>query len=340
MRIALTSDPEIPVPPRYYGGIERIVDMLARELVARGHEVTLFAHPESRSAGTLVAWPGRSSGSTIDTARNALTLAKAVADARFDVVHSFSRVAYLAPILHSRTPKLMTYQREINPRSIRLGHAMSGGSLAFSAISRWMMRDVEKTGRWFMIPNGVSLDAYDFKPLVAPDAPFLFLGRIEKVKGPHLAIEIARRAGRRLILAGNVPPEHQAWFDTRIGPHVDGEHVAFVGPVNDEQKNELLGKTAALLMPILWEEPFGIVMAEAMACGVPVLGLRRGAVAEVVEDGLTGFVGESVEDLAAAAGRLEDIDRAECRRRVERLYSAGPVVDGYVEAYRQLIESR
>lgn len=340
MRIALTADPELPVPPQFYGGIERIVDMLACELSARGHEVTLFAHPESRSAGTLVAWPGGSSSSRFDTARNALTLATRVGNARFDVVHSFSRVAYLAPILRSRTPKLMTYQREINPRSIRLGHAISGGSLAFSAISRWMMRDLDKTGRWFMIPNGVSLAAYDFQPLVASDAPFIFLGRLEEIKGPHLAIEIARRAGRKLILAGNVPPEHQSWFDAEVAPQVDGVHVAFVGPVNDSQKNELLGKAAALLMPILWEEPFGIVMAEAMACGVPVLGLRRGAVPEVVEDGVTGFIGESVDDLVAAAGRLAQIDRGACRQRVERHYSAGPVVDGYLKAYSQLIEGR
>ena len=140
MKIAITADPELPAPPRHYGGIERIVDMLARGLVARGHDVTLFAHPESQSAGRLVAWPGRSSRSVRDTIRNAALLTRAVASGRFDLVHSFSRVAYLAPILLLSLPKLMTYQRAVSPRSVRAGHRLSRGTLAFTAISEWMMR--------------------------------------------------------------------------------------------------------------------------------------------------------------------------------------------------------
>lgn len=335
MRIALTADPEIPVPPNHYGGIERIVDMLARGLVARGHDVTLFAHPESTSVGRLIPWPGRLSVSRFDTLRNAATLARAVARDQFDLVHSFSRIAYLTPILPLSLPKIMSYQREISPRTVGWGRAISRGTLHFTAISRWMMRRVEHMGRWTYIPNGVPLDRYRFSAEVPPDAPLVFLGRIEEIKGPHLAIEIARRAGRRLLIAGNIPDEKRRWVEAHVLPHVDGERVQYVGPVNDSEKSLLLGGAAAFIMPILWEEPFGIVMAEAMACGAPVLGLRRGAVPEVVKDGVTGFVADDVEGLVSAVGRLTQIDRAACRARVEALYSDKTIVEAYELLYRE-----
>jgi glycosyltransferase involved in cell wall biosynthesis len=339
LSIAITADPELPVPPKLYGGIERIVDMLARGLVARGHEVTLFADRDSATAGTLVPWPGRSSRSPTDTARNAAVLARQVLRGRFDIVHSFSRIASLAPILPLVIPKIMTYQRAISPRTTRWGHLISRGSLSFTAISQWMMRDVAAIGKWAMVPNGVSLDVYDFKPDVARDAPLVFLGRIEEIKGPHLAIDIAKRTGRRLVIAGNVPDEKHAWFKANVQPHIDGQHVAYIGPVDDAQKNALLGKAAALLMPILWDEPFGIVMVEALACGTPVLGLARGAVPEVIVDGVTGFVKCDVDGLVSAVGCVGEIDRAECRERVRRLYSSDAIVETYLDLYRNRISS-
>ena len=290
LRIALTADPEVPVPPRLYGGIERVVDILARGLVDRGHAVTIFAHPDSRTAGRLVPWPGHASRSIADTLRNAAALARRVFAGHFDLVHSFSRIAYLMPFLPAPIPKLMTYQRKITSRSVKLGNALSRGSLWFSAISSQMMRGVSTIGAWRLVFNGVPLAVYDFVESVGDDAPLVFLGRIEEIKGPHLAIEIARRAQVPLILAGNVPAEHYFWFKANIAPQIDGKRISYVGPLDDAAKNALLGRARALLMPILWEEPFGIVMAEAMACGTPVLGLARGAVPEVVENAVTGFV--------------------------------------------------
>ncbi len=340
LRIALTADPELPVPPLHYGGIERIVDMLARGLVARGHQVTLFAHSDSATAGSLVPWPGRSSRSPSDTARNAATLARHVYAEHFDLVHSFSRMAYLTPLLPFPIFKLMTYQRQISQRSVRLGQSLSRGTLWYSAISRWMMRDVEEIGTWRLVFNGVPLSSYDYRPDPGPDAPLVFLGRVEEAKGPHLAIEIARRAKFQLVIAGNVPPKHRKWFQVNIAPYVDGRRVIFRGPVNDPQKNELLGCARALLMPILWDEPFGIVMAEAMACGTPVLGLSRGAVPEVVEHGVTGFVSDDLYGLVAAANRVQEIDRAACRARVERLFSDASVVDAYLAIYSEMLSAR
>ncbi len=340
MRIALTADPELPVPPILYGGIERVIDMLAHGLVARGHQVTVFAHPKFATAGKLISWQGRSSRSRIDTARNATMLARQVLAGRFDLLHSFSRVAYLAPILALPIPKLMTYQREISRRSIKLGHTLSRGTLWFSAISRSMMQHVADIGNWRLIFNGVPLSRYNFRPHPDPDAPLVFLGRIEEIKGPHLAIEVARRSGVPLIMAGTVPVEHRSWYETRIAPHVDGKMVVYVGPVNDLQKNELLGHARALLMPIVWEEPFGIVMVEAMACGTPVLGLARGAVPEVVDHGVTGFVCGDVAGLAAAVARLGAIDRGACRARVERLFSDSVVVESYRAVYAEMLACR
>src|SRR5262249_14926403 len=155
-------------------------------------------------------------------------LARHVHRGRFDLVHSFSRVAYLTPLLPQSIPKLMTYQRMISRRSVRLGHLLSGGTLWFSAISRWMMQNVEDVGTWRLVFNGVPLASYDYRSDPGPDAPLVFLGRIEEIKGPHLAIEIAQRTGLPLVIAGNVPREHRLWFEANIMPHVDGSRVSFV----------------------------------------------------------------------------------------------------------------
>jgi glycosyltransferase involved in cell wall biosynthesis len=339
LAIAITADPELPVPPAHYGGIERVIDVLVRGLVSRGHQVTLLAHPSSTVPCALVPYPGLRSTAAVDTLRNMATLARVVASARHDVVHSFGRLAYLLPLLPARLPKLMTYQRAVTPRSIALGHRLSRGSLHFSGISRWMMEETRHLGQWHLVPNGVPMGTYEFVAQVAPDAPLVFLGRIEHIKGTHLAIEIAQRSGRRLVIAGNIPPGHEAYFEAQVRPHLDGERVRYVGPVDDVQKNRLLGGAAALLMPILWEEPFGIVMAEALACGTPVLGLRRGAVPEVVADGVTGFVRDDAAALAACVARLGELDRRASRDRAERLYSDDVLVDNYLAVYRRMIAS-
>jgi glycosyltransferase involved in cell wall biosynthesis len=340
MRIALTVDPELPVPPTHYGGIERVVDMLARTLKRRGHDVTLFSHPNSSCPVERIAWPGRSSSDFGDTLVNMTTLARTVLSGQFDLVHNFARIAYLAPLLPLAIPKLMSYQRDISPRTTSWAQGLSRGTIEFSAISRQMIEARPLQGRWHMVPNGVSTEAYTFQPEVANDAPLVFLGRVEEIKGPHLAIEIARRTRRGLVIAGNVPDEHRSWFEHHVLPFIDGDRVRYIGPVNDEQKNLLLGQAFAFLMPILWEEPFGIVMAEAMACGTPVVALRRGAVPEIVEHGITGFVVDTVDELVSAVAQVNDLSRAKTRVRAERYYSADAVTDSYVNIYEQLAAAK
>jgi glycosyltransferase involved in cell wall biosynthesis len=339
LRIAITADPEIPVPPRLYGGIERIISMLVGGLTEQGHEVTLFAHRDSSARCRLVPYPGSSSISMRDTIRHMLLLRNEARGGRFDLIHSFGRLAYLLPLLPLSVPKLMTYQRAISPRSIRLGRVLSRGTLAFTAISRTMLSGLRAGGDWHVVPNGVPGSRYRYQPTVAPSAPLVFLGRLERIKGPHLAIEVAKRTGRSLVLAGNIPEErqHREYFESQIAPHLDGERIRYVGPVDDAQKNELLGAAAALLMPVLWSEPFGIVMVEALACGTPVIGLRSGAVPEVVEDRATGFVCDSVEQMAAAVNHLGEIDRARCRGAMEQRFSDEVVVRAYLNVYRRLL---
>ncbi|MCP4309295.1 MAG: glycosyltransferase family 4 protein [bacterium] len=333
MRIALTADPELPVPPKLYGGIERIVDLLARGLTERGHEVSVFAHPDSSPAGSLVPWPGLNSRQVKPTIMNATRLAREVTRQRFDIIHSFSRIAYMVPLLPLPIPKIMTFQRAISRRSVRLGTAMSLGTLTFTGISKWMIRHVRDIGSWRVVPNGVSLETYNFNPWVSEDAPLVFLGRIEEIKGPHLAAQVAKRAGLKLVIAGNVPEGERAWFESRLSPNLDGTQVKYVGAVDDQQKNTLLGSARALLMPIQWDEPFGIVMAEAMACGTPVIGIGRGAVPEVVDNGVTGFFSDGIDGMVDAVMRLPEIDRSACRARVESLYSGNAITEAYLSLY-------
>lgn len=330
----MTVDPEIPVPPTAYGGIERIVDMLVQGLAARGHDITLFAHPDSHCPCDLLPYPGRSSLSHVDTARNTAFVSTTVLHGRYDLVHSFGRLAYLLPLLPLRLPKLMSYQRAISPRSLAWGDWLARGSLHFAACAEHMLESGITRNR-HVIYNAAPVGTYDFCDAVAADAPLIFLGRIERIKGPHLAIEVARRSGRKLVLAGNVPDGgvHRAFFEQEVQPHLDDHDITYVGPVDDARKNQLLGAAAALLMPVLWEEPFGIVMAEALACGTPVIGLHRGSVPEVVDHGSTGFVCDTTDDMVEAVTRIEQIDRRVCRHAMETRFSDTAMVGSYERLY-------
>jgi glycosyltransferase involved in cell wall biosynthesis len=334
MKIFVTADPGLPVPPRLYGGIERVIALLVGGLHARGHDVTLFAHPESEVEADLVPYPGRDHSASA-TALNAALIAREVRRRKPDIVQSFGRLACLLPILPWRVPKVMSYQRQVTPRTVRWARRLSGGTLTFTGCSRRLIASVAHLGPWNVVYNAVPLAHYQWTRSVAPDAPLVFLGRLEFIKGPHVAIDVARQAGRRLILAGNVPEaaEHQRYFRETILSRIDGTAVVYAGPVDDVAKNELLGGAAALLMPVLWDEPFGIVMAEALACGTPVIGLDRGAVAEVVEDGVTGFVVRTADDMAGAVTRLSTLDRRRCRTAAEQRFSQDALVSAYEALY-------
>ena len=334
MHVALTADPMIPVPPVLYGGIERVIDMLARGLVERGHRVTLFAHRDSDTAGDLVPYAGERPGHPLDVARNAASIAR-LAVSRPDVVHSFGRLATLVPLLPTAIPKVMSYQRQPTLSQVRRAASLArGGTLAFTGCSEHIAATMRPIAPSYAVFNGVPLDTYTFRPSVEDDAPLVFLGRVERIKGAHTAVDVAEASGRRLVIAGNV--SDQAYFDREVQPRLS-DRITYVGPVDDVRKNELLGSALAFLMPIEWEEPFGIVMAEALACGTPVIGTPRGSVPEVVIEGETGFVRDTVAGLAEAVGQAGTLDRADCRADCEARFSDRAIVDAYLDVYHERI---
>jgi glycosyltransferase involved in cell wall biosynthesis len=336
LKIAITADPELPVPPRLYGGIERIIHMLIHGLNERGHDVTLFAHHDSQSPCILMPYPGQQNRSRISLLQNMAYVSGHLLTENFDLVHSFGRLAYLLPVLPLNLPKLMSYQRHISRRSIQIGDILSRRRLHYTGCSNYLIRDYQHRANWHVVHNGVPSQQYTFQKQVSPDAPLVFLGRIEAIKGPHIAIEVARRSRQKLLIAGNVPSEAHEFFVRQIQPHLDGVQIKYVGAVDDQQKNELLGKARALLMPIQWGEPFGIVMAEALACGTPVIGFRRGAIPEVVQNGINGFVCDDLHEMLEAIMHLHTIERYECRRIMEKYFSDHAVVDGYEQLYQAI----
>lgn len=337
MRILLTADPEIPVPPVLYGGIERIVDMIIREYHKMGHEVFLVAHRESQTPATLIPYPGTSPRRLTDTVQNLLTVRKALS-VQPDVIHSFGRLAYLLAALPTRIPKIMSYQREPTARTVRQAMMLSRkGSMSFTGCSDYITRQIQPFAPAATVYNGVPTDRYQFNPTVASDAPLVFLGRLEPVKGPHLAIELAKRTNRRLILAGNIPDEHRAWVESEVLSQVDGSHITYIGPVNDTQKNDLLSQAAAFLMLIDWNEPFGIVMAEALACGTPVIGLAKGSVPEVVLHEKTGFVCPDMETAIRSVEQLPSLSREACRRDAENRFGQQVIAQAYLTLYQEKI---
>lgn len=342
MKIAITADPYLPVPPRHYGGIERVIDFLVRGLVARGHEVTLFAHAQSETDGKLIPY-GRAphTGSwprAVELWQVGSRLWRMATE--IDVVHSFGRLAALLPVLPIRSlPKIQSYQRSIPLAGVRRANGIAGASLRFTACSTHMYEHPYAPGEWSTVFNGVRLDKYTFMPDPGSDAPLVFLGRLERIKGPHHAIAIARASGRELIIAGNVVrsgPDAD-YFDGEIAPSIDGRQIQCIGEVDDTQKNDLLGRAAALLMPIEWDEPFGIVMIEAMACGTPVIGFTRGSLPEIVRHGVNGFLCDDVVAAAQCVRRLREIDRKLVRDDANRRFAADVIVGAYERLYEQAI---
>ena len=344
MRVLITADAEIPVPPALYGGIERIIHSLVSRFRALGHHVGLAAH-ENSSLNTdgFFPWPGATSTKRSDSFRNAMTLRRAVQEFQPDVLHSFSRLFWLLPLLADGHPKIMSYQREPTGWTVSLSRWLHHTKLQFTGCSRYICEQGQRRagGRWAAIPNFVDPANYTFVPQVADDAPLVFLSRIERIKGAHNAIGIARKSGRRLLIAGNVVDhgEGARYWRQEIKPLLGRDGIEFVGPVNDRQKNELLGRAAALVVPIEWNEPFGIVFTEALACGTPVISCPRGALPEIVRQGQEGFLVNDVEQGAAAVNHLQSISRAACRERVLKEFSAEVAAARYLALYSAILSS-
>lgn len=337
LKIAIIADPELPVPPLLYGGIERIISMLIDGYTNLGHDVALFAHPLSNTSAKLFAYKGKTSSVPKDIFKNIYLINRELYKTKYDIVHSFGRLLYLFPQLPLSIPKLMSYQREPTIKQIKKANKLAKkNSLSFTGCSAYISNQIIPYAPAYPIFNGVDLRVYNFKAEISKDAPLVFLGRIEPIKGTHIAIQVAKATNKNLVIAGNVPDEYRNYFEEQIKPHLT-EKIIYVGPVNDNQKNELLGTALALLMPIEWNEPFGIVMAEAMACGTPVIAFNKGSVPEVVVNGVNGYRCNNLSQMIKAISNLQQLDRRMVRDDAEKRFSSEVIVKQYLDLYLKLI---
>ena len=292
------------VPPPAYGGTEAVIHTLVEELVRRGHEVTLCASGDSQTSAQLSSVYGRSLRAADDlSAKQPYSWHHAVfslRDAReFDIVHNHAgeevmALAHLVPDV----PMLTTMHCLITPDTKIIWDHYQGYYNTISWSARHLMPEVEGGSFAGTAYNAIDVPTFPFED--EKDDYLLFLARISPEKAPNLAVEVARRSGRRLIIAGKVDPNDLLYFSTVVAPLIDGEQVVYVGEADARFKRELYRKAQCLLMPIIWDEPFGLAMIEAMACGTPVIAFNRGAVPEIVRNGKTGFIVERVDEMVAA----------------------------------------
>ena len=333
LTIALVAPPFYAVPPAGYGGIEAVVAQLADGLVRRGHQVTLLAAAGSQTEARLLPtfdepqWPrlGRPEPELLHAAR----VAELIADVRPDIVHDHSAIGPAA----ARDRSVPTVVTSHGPATGPWGEYLeaAGDSMHLVAISQSQV-DLTPALPWRAVVHN-SLDAADVPWRRDKEDFVVWLGRFSPDKAAHLAIDVARQAGRRIVLVGKCSePDEQEYFDAEVQPRL-GPDAEYLGEMEAAGKYELLGRAAALVFPLQWEEPFGMVLLEAMACGTPVLSLARGAVPEVVVDGVTGFVRDEPDELVHCLEMLEQIDPKACRHHVEQAFSPGAMVAGYEQVY-------
>jgi glycosyltransferase involved in cell wall biosynthesis len=345
LRIAVLAPPWITVPPPGYGGTEAVVELLCAALVRGGHKVTLFAAPGSRSPARVQAFleaahPDEIGASIYESDHVACAWEKVEMAAKrgvpFDVLHDHSGFTALAMADRIDVPMVHTIHGPFTADTARF-YRRHGGKASLVAISRSQAASA---------PAGVRISAIVPNPIKVSDWPFrahkqdyvLWVGRIDPVKGPDCAIEAAKLSGRRLVLAGPVQPGQENYFAEQIEPYLDGYQVRHVGEVAGTGKKELFARATALLMPVRWPEPFGLVMVEALACGTPVIAFPKGAAAEIVIDGENGLLVADEAEMARAITGVGAIDPHRCRASVAARYDTAAVALAYEQLYRRAID--
>ncbi|MDX8435274.1 glycosyltransferase family 4 protein [Mesorhizobium abyssinicae] len=344
MRIAHVAPLYESVPPKLYGGTERIVSYLTEALVALGHEVTLFASGDSRTSARLI--PGRECALRLDPRPKKSEIAAhlaMLAEVReraheFDLIHF-----HLSHFLH------FPFFADMAGRTVTTPHGRLDYvdlAPAYRRFPRFPMISISRSQRaglaeanWLAtIHHGLPIDIYRPAFETTKEEPYLaFLGRLSRDKRPDRAIEIARRSGLKLKLAAKIGDDDRAYFHDEIEPLIDGDRVDYVGEIAEHEKADFLGKAAGLLFPIDWPEPFGLAPIEAMACGTPSIAWNRGALPEIIDQGVTGFVVESMDEAIEAVPALLRLDRRKVRAAFEKRFSATRMARDYAAAYVRLI---
>lgn len=330
------------VPPKYYGGTERIVYQLTEALVEQGHEVTLYASGDSITSAKLRPMCQRSlrlDPTSIDPVADHVLLAEKVLQdsPEFDFVHS--HIDYLAYPLWRRmkTPHLTTLHGRLDlPNLFNLYREFE--EMPLISISNNQRLPLSWANWQATVYHGISENLYPFQE--KPGQYLAFIGRICPEKRVDTAIEIAQQAGMTLKIAAKLDKVDREYYHAVIKPLLNQGHVEFIGEIGETEKKDFLGNAAALLFPIEWPEPFGLVMIEAMACGTPVIAHRYGSVPEIVESGVSGFIVRSIEEAVAAVKKIPSIDRRACRRYFEEKFTASRMAEDYLSVYERLIRGQ
>jgi len=340
MKIAQVAPLYESVPPKLYGGTERVVSYLTEELVRMGHDVTLYASGDSSTAARLRSVSERAlrleGGKLLSPLAHHLNLIETVAQEadEYDVIHFHLDYLPFAQIRHLAIPAVTTLHGRLDiPDLCPLFREF--GDMRLISIS-----DAQRTpmtwASWLAtVYHGLPEDLHE--PTFSRGEYLAFLGRISPEKRVDRAIEIAHQVGVPLRVAAKIDEADRSYFDSEISDLLVNSEVEFVGEIGEKDKTEFLGGAAALLFPIDWPEPFGLVMIEAMACGTPVIAFRGGSVAEIVEDGVTGFIVESVEEAVEAWGRITSLDRRTCHQRFLERFTSRRMCERYVAAYERMI---
>ena len=344
MRIAQIAPLYERVPPQLYGGTERIVSYLTEELVRQGHDVTLFASGDSKTSAKLVPcckMALRLDPSVKDPLLYHIMMLEEVRQRidQFDVLH-FHIDILQAPLIRDIADCTVTTQHGRLDLPDLIPFYGMFRELPLVSVSNDQHKYLRHANWVGTVHHGLPRDLLPFQPNAA-GRYLAFLGRISPEKGPNRAIEIAARAGMPLEIAAKVDRVDQTYWDEIIQPMVEAHsNVEFIGEIDERDKAAFLGEAAALLFPIDWPEPFGLVMIEAMACGTPVIAFRRGSVSEVVEDGISGFVVDTIEEAVRAVQRIVTLDRARVRAAFERRFTVDRMARDYVQIYRELAPAR
>ncbi len=342
MRIAQVAPLFESVPPKYYGGTERVVSYLTEELVCQGHEVTLFASGDSVTKAHLVAACRRSlrlDKHCIDQLSHQVLMLEHVFQraAEFDIVHFHVDYLHFPLSRREQLTHVTTLHGQLDiPDLVPLYHEFR--DMPVVSISNCQREPLPWANWQATIYHGVPADTYQFR--AEPGSYLAFLGRISPEKRVDRAIKIARQVQIPLKIAAKVDRVDKDYFEAVVEPLLRDSLIEFVGEIGDGEKDEFLGHAYALLFPIDWPEPFGLAMIEAMACGTPVIAYRSGAVPEVMEEGHTGFIVEGLEDAVEAVRRVPELSRKRCREIFYQRFTAARMAHDYVQLYERLIKSK